>query len=145
MNPEILDFIKSQRVCVLAVEMLDGSPHGATVHFAHSENPLMFFFETDRAYRKSEPLFGRDKSRASLVIGVDEKNMRTLQVDGEVRLINDSEAKLFQEVYFNKFPEKVSKASTHELVFFLLTPTWWRFTDWTKPEGKVVICSEDKK
>jgi hypothetical protein len=43
MNKEILDYIKSQRVCVLAVEMMDSSPHAATVHFAHMDNPLMFF------------------------------------------------------------------------------------------------------
>lgn len=141
-NREILDYIKSQRVCVLAVEMLDGSPHASTVHFANTEDPLVFFFETDRAYRKSEALFGRDKSRASLVVGADESNMKTLQVDGELRLIKESEEKLFQEVYFKKFPEKVAKVSTHKLVFFLLTPTWWRFTDWTKPGGKVIVNSD---
>src|SRR5687767_6673296 len=103
---EILDYIRSQRVGVLAVEMLDGSPHAATVHFAHTENPLLFFFETDKNYRKSEPLFGREKSRASFVVGFDEKEPKTLQLDGEVKLINDSEKELFNKTYFGKFPEK---------------------------------------
>ena len=85
MPPEILEYIASQRVGVLAVEMLDGAPHGATVHFAHSEKPLTFLFETYREYRKAEPLFGRECTRASLVIGFDERNMKTLQMDGVVR------------------------------------------------------------
>jgi len=38
-DKKILDYLKDQRVGVLAVEMLDGSPHGATVHFAHTEDP----------------------------------------------------------------------------------------------------------
>ena len=40
MTPEIINFINSQKVCVLAVEMPDGSPHAATVHFALAEGPV---------------------------------------------------------------------------------------------------------
>ena len=143
MNREILDYIKTQRLSVLAVEMLDGSPHGATVHFAHMENPLMFFFETNRAYRKSEPLLQQELTRASLVIGFDESNIKTLQLDGDVRLLKDEENTLFDEIYLNKFPEKTEKmAANPELLPFVFLPKWWRFTDWTKPEGKVILTSE---
>nr|MBP7804743.1 hypothetical protein [Candidatus Paceibacterota bacterium] len=77
MNQAILDYLNAQRVAVLAIEMMDGSPHGATVHFAYNENPFVFYFETNRNYKKSEPLFGREKSRASLVIGTSETDMKT--------------------------------------------------------------------
>ena len=87
MPREVVDFINKQFLSVLAVEMLDGSPHAATVHFAFSEDPLLFMFETHRPYRKCEALFGRAVSRASLVIGFDENNRKTLQIDGEVKLI----------------------------------------------------------
>ncbi|OGE86022.1 MAG: hypothetical protein A3J48_03245 [Candidatus Doudnabacteria bacterium RIFCSPHIGHO2_02_FULL_46_11] len=146
MNQQILDFIKNERVGVLAVEMLDGSPHAATVHIANTENPLQFFFETYKDYRKSESLFGRDKSRASLVVGCNEQNRQTVQLDGEVRLLkNDEEKKLFEEVYLGKFPEKLEKSKDPKVVFFTFIPNWWRFTGWMKPEGKVVISSEDKQ
>ena len=79
MRKAILDFLKTERTGVLAVEMLDGSPHGATVHFANCEGPFVFYFETNRDYRKSEALLGRPKSRASFVIGIDENIMKTLQ------------------------------------------------------------------
>src|SRR5687767_2038320 len=98
MNQDVLDYIKSQRVGVLAVEMLDGSPHAATVHFAHIENPLTFLLETYREYRKCEALFGRNESRASFVIGSDESNMKTLQMDGMVRLLKDEEERIFNEI-----------------------------------------------
>ncbi len=144
MNQEILDFIKSQRIGVLAVEMLDGAPHAATVHFAHRDSPFQFFFETCREYRKCEPLFGRDRSRASLVIGCDESNMRTLQLDGEVSLVTSQDDKeIFDQIYFGKFPKKKEKAEDPKYVFFSFTPSWWRFTDWTKPEGKIIITSQD--
>lgn len=144
MKPEILEYINSQRICVLAIEMLDGSPHAATVHFAHQNTPLMFYFETSKAYRKCEPLFGRVESRASVVIGSDENNMKTLQMDGIVKIVTEEEKENFKKVYFGKFPNKIAKSYGSENVYFSFIPTWWRFTDWTGPNSKVIICSEDK-
>jgi nitroimidazol reductase NimA-like FMN-containing flavoprotein (pyridoxamine 5'-phosphate oxidase superfamily) len=53
MNEQILNFIKSKRVGVLAVQMPDGSPHAATIHFAYEEEPLVFLFETSPETKKS--------------------------------------------------------------------------------------------
>lgn len=144
MPEDVLRFIRSERAGVLAVEMLNGSPHAATVHFAHTENPLVFYFETDRDYRKSEPLFGREVTRASFVIGLNEMDMKTFQLDGEVRLVKDTEKALFNEAYFGKFPEKLKKSQNPNCVFFTFVPTWWRFTDWKTAQGKVILTSELK-
>ena len=142
MKQEIFDFLKSKRTCVLAVEMMDGSPHAATVHFAHGEDPLVFYFETQNDYRKYEPLAGREKTRASLVVGTDESTMKTLQLDGEVSIITPSEKNQWAKIYLGNFPEKEKKSSDPKFVFFKFTPTWWRFTDWTKPEGKLILLSD---
>jgi len=143
MPKEVIDFIKSQFLAVLAVEMMDGSPHAATVHFAFHEDTSNFLFETYRPYRKCEALFGREKSRASLVIGFDENDRKTLQIDGEVKLLQtDTEKLLFNKIYFKKFPNK--KNNDPQFVFFSLTPKWWRYTDWDSPSGKIIISSDDK-
>lgn len=142
-SAEIIDYIKGERVGVLAVQMLDNSPHAATVHFAYSENSTMFLFETYRPYRKCEALFGRDVSKASFVIGSTEANMKTLQIDGEARLLKENERELFETVYVGKFPEKKKKSEDPKFVFFAFIPTWWRFTDWTRPEGKTIISSDE--
>ncbi len=136
MQQEILDYIRSQRVGVLAVKMMDGSPHGATVHFAHMENPLTFIFLTSPSYKKVEPLRKGD-SPASFVIGVSEDNMKTLQMDGVARLLDTEE---LRTAYFKKFPEKLDKHPDD--VFFVFTPFWWRFTDWTTPQGKMIVASQ---
>ncbi len=145
MKPEIIEYINTQRICVLAVEMLDGSPHAATVHFAHQSEPSVFYFETSKTYRKCEPLFGRAESRASVVIGSDENNMKTLQMDGVVKIVSGKEKENFDKVYFGKFPNKIAKSYGFENVYFSFSPTWWRFTDWTGPNGKVILYSEDNK
>ncbi len=144
MNQKIIDFIQSQRICVLAVEMLDGSPHGATVHFAYDEERNIFYFETNREYRKAEALFGREETRATIVIGVDESNMKTFQLDGTIALIKEEERSAFDIVYLGKFPQKKEKTSQGLFVLFSFTPTWWRYTDWTGQDGKIILTSENK-
>jgi uncharacterized protein YhbP (UPF0306 family) len=141
MNQDILDYINSQRVCVLAVEMPDGSPHAATLHFATSKDGTTFYFLTSPGYRKTEALKGRLTSRASVVVGVDEAVMKTMQLDGEVRIVSEAERKNFDGIYFGKFPEKVGKFA--EDIAFIFTPTWWRYTDWTGANGKRIVSSAD--
>ena len=143
MPKEIFDYLDTQRVAVFAVEMLDGSPHASTVHFAYSNNPFVFYFETCVDYRKAEPLNGRETSRASLVVGFDESNMKTLQLDGNVRLLKPEEMETFNAVYYGKFPDKKGKRYGSDPLFFQFVPIWWRFTDWTHPEGKKILLSTD--
>lgn len=142
MNPEILHYIQSQRIGVLSVEMLDGSPHGATLHFAHTDEPLVFFFKTSSDYRKSQPLLGRDVSRASFVIGVDENNMQTMQLDGTVQILRPDEHANFIAVYYGKFPEKTNTTQDPKSVIFKFVPTRWQYTNWKAPQGKMVVTSK---
>ena len=137
MPQEALDCLNSQRVGVLAVKMLDGTPHGATVHFAYRLEPLTFIFLTTPTYRKLEPLrFG--ETPATFVVGTTEELNKTLQMDG---LANLEDTEELRNIYFTKFPEKLGKHP--EDVFFTFSPSWWRYTDWTLPQGKTIWSSKD--
>jgi uncharacterized protein YhbP (UPF0306 family) len=137
MKQEALDFLKTQRTGVLAVAMPDGMPHGATLHFAHIENPVTFIFKTTRTYKKVEAL-EKGEAKASFVVGTTEEVMKTVQIDGIAKMADTDE---IRKAYFEKFPEKKYKDA--EDIFFVFTPTWWRFTDWTTPQGKMVWSSEN--
>jgi uncharacterized protein YhbP (UPF0306 family) len=136
----VISYIESNRILVLAVQMPDGSPHAATVHYAYDAARNLFIFETYREYRKMEAFASTGTTRASLVIGSSESDMRTLQIDGTARLLNDSDEGVV--LYMKTFPEKQGKYEAQKLVFFACTPTWWRFTDWTHADGKRVETSE---
>lgn len=147
MIPEVFQYLKTQRTGVLAVKMPDGAPHAATVHFAHSDEPFMFYFETKRDSRKAESLLTQTSVVASLVIGTSESEMKTLQLDGTIELVSPTEKTKFDRVYLAKFPEKEEKiqAETPETGAYIclkFTPTWWRFTDWTTLEGKKIWASK---
>jgi general stress protein 26 len=139
MPKEIYDFLDSQRIGVISVEMEDGSPHGATVHFAYQKDPFTFVFFTDRKYRKIQPILANKTTRASLVVGTDEQDMRTLQLDGVAALPTTDE---FANAYFAKFPEKKEKSNGPDDVFFIFTPAWWRYTDYKAQSGKRILSSE---
>ncbi len=139
-SSEIVSYIQGNRVCVLAVQMPDGTPHAATVHFAYDAERNLFVFETYREYRKMEAFAKDGTARASLVIGSNEGDMRTLQIDGTAHMLSDTDEAV--ALYMKTFPEKQGKYDEHKLVFFACAPTWWRFTDWTHPAGKRVETSE---
>lgn len=141
MNQSVLDYIKTQKACVLAVEMMDGAPHAATVHFASSDVPV-FYFETNKNYRKAEPMLKKNEVRASLVIGSSEETPKTLQVDGVIRLIHDNELAEYEKIYLGRFPEKLTKSKDPNFLRLIFIPSWWRFSDFTN--GRKIITSEDK-
>lgn len=140
MPSEIYDFLDSQRVGVVAVEMEDGSPHGATVHFAYRTDPFAIVILTERKYTKMRPLLTNGPTRASFVVGTDERTTKTLQLDGVATLPKGEEC---ESVYFAKFPDKKDKYNSPDDVFFIFTPKWWRFTDYSTPSGKHVRSSAE--
>ena len=138
MSEKVLEFLKTKEVCTLAVQMLDGSPHAATVHFAYQAEPFTFVIFTNPKYRKAEPILKKDKVLASMVItNEEEPNQKTLQLDGEITTLKAEE---YRTVYLERFPKTAEKHSND--FPFIFTPTWWRFTDWSSPGGKTVITSD---
>lgn len=144
MKPKILEYISTQQVCVVALEMADGSPHAATVHFAHQEFPLLFYFETDKNSRKGQAILSRPVTRASLVLGTIETTKQTLQMDGEMRVITNEENEVYEKTYLGKFPQKTDKTKGPNFLRLVFTPSWWRFTDWATPQGKEITTSTDE-
>ncbi len=135
----LLEYLRTQRICALAVEMLDGSPHVATVHFAHTEEPLTFLIETSREYRKAEKVMKDGVTRASLCVGFVEGAVQAAQFDG---ILKEASAEAVQ-LYLQKFPEKADKAASPTTIFLQFDPSWWRFTNWAAPGGKKVWTSTD--
>lgn len=133
----MISFLNNNRVGVFAIQMKDGTPHSAALHFAYDPVNLTFVFLTSPLYRKHEPLESQNDVRASFVVGVSEDEMKTVQLDGVARL---GCSEKLRELYEAKFPEKAAEYDDN--VFFIFTPDWWRYVDWNKPEGKTVLNSD---
>jgi hypothetical protein len=57
---------------------------------------------------------------------------KTFQADGEAKIVLDEN---FKETYLTKFPEK--QGEFLDDIFFILTPNWWRYTEWGTAHGKI--------
>lgn len=138
-DKSVLGFLSTNRVGVLSVQLKDGSPHGATVHFSHQVNPTKLFFLTDRKYKKCEALLEGNLVRASFVLGFSEKEMKTLQLDGSVRMVTDAgELAFLKEIHFEKIPTAKEYENDPDSVFLEFVPTWWQYSDYnTKPETRI--------
>lgn len=140
MDERINNFLTAERLGVLAVELLDGSPHAATMHFAHIAEPFTILFVTSKSYRKAERILQSGETRASFVVGVSEQSLKTMQIDGIIRSITDEQT---INSYLQKFPEKKEKIDNPEELLLALTPTWWKFEDYKAPEGQKTIESNN--
>lgn len=139
MTQPIFDYLHTQRIGVVAVAMLDGSPHAATVHFAYMQEPLQLLMMTNRNYKKCEPIIANGEARASFVVGFSETEMRTLQMDGTLAFADEAAV---SASYFDRFPEKRERYNAPDDVFLMFTPTWWRFTDFKAPKEERIITSD---
>jgi general stress protein 26 len=139
---EVIHYLEGARVGVIALELLDGSIHGATVHFAFTENPFTFYFQTFNDSKKADLLTLGKAPKASFVVGTDESTMQTLQLDGIADLVQSREKELCEMLYLAKFPEKKDRAFDPRSIYFKFTPKWWRFSDFKNPKGKLILSSE---
>jgi hypothetical protein len=115
------------------------------VHFAFDEKTNSFLVKTSKKYRKVEPLLEKGDTRASIVVGFSEGEMKTFQADGIAEYVHDELGKNeFGNVYYAKFSEKERDDQDPEAVYIRFTPIWWRFTDFKTPEGKKIVLSTDK-
>ena len=139
MKEEMIAFLQKERFGSVATLLLNGDPHVATVHFAFVPETFEIIIQTNPHSRKYERLAEVGFCRASFTTGFEEIKTIIAQFDGFVST-NVTQAQ--KDFYLEKFPEKMGKYKTE--VFIVFTPDWWRYTNWTKPEGKTIFTSDGK-
>ena len=139
MKEEMIAFLQKERFGSVATQLLNGDPHVATVHFACIPSTLEIIIQTNPLSRKYERLAQDGICRASFTTGFEEIKTIVAQFDGS---ISTDVTQAQKDFYLEKFPEKMGKYKTE--VFIVLTPDWWRYTNWTKLEGKTIFNSNGK-
>ena len=135
MDQGILDLLSKERVCALSVCMPDRSCHTAAMHYSHIPDPLTIYIQTENTSKKMQGLKNGQPIAASIVVGFNEQEMKTLQIDGTVRLIADtSSLPAIHQIHYSKHPHAEQYKNDPGTVFLAFTPTWYRYTDYkTQP------------
>lgn len=124
---KVLEFLKGKRVCVLATVGENNVPQTAVVHFSHQEDPLEFYFFTSKDSRKAKNAL--KDSKASVVVGWDEDEFITVQMDGEVHVLQGEDLQKMQTIHFAKFPSREKFKDDEDSEFLVFTPKWIRYTN----------------
>jgi len=133
MDRRVLDFLAKNRVCVLSVLLKDGSPHTAAMHYSHINSPLEIYIQTENTSRKCQALLKGKPIKSSVVVGFSEDEFRTLQLDGNIKIVNKNKLKNIHDIHYKKHPEAKQWKDDPATVFLIFKPTWWRYTEY-KPK-----------
>ena len=131
MDKRALDFLKQHRVCSLTTLLVDGSPHAAALHYSHTDDPTEIYISTENNSRKCQALLSGAAVKGAFVIGFDEEEFVTLQINGEVKIVKEKdELAKIQEIHYAKHPESKKYKDEPGTVFLVFKPTWWRYTEY---------------
>ncbi len=146
MDPKILEFLKNHRVCSLTTLLPDGSPHAAALHYSHQDSPLELYFSTENTSRKCLGLLKGETVKASVVVGFSEEEWITLQLDGEVQAVSDSEELgKIQAIHYAKHPGSAKYKDDPVTIFLKFNAAWWRYTDYNTCPVTVISSEVGEK
>lgn len=130
---EILSFIKSKPLMTISTIDLNAAPQSALVGFGQTDD-FQIIFGTSNTSRKYANI-GADP-RVAIVIGWD--STQTIQYEGEARELQGEEAVAMSEIYFVKHIEARKYRDLADQRYFLVEPTWLRYTDLAHTPWEIV-------
>jgi len=124
---KVLQFLKSERLCVLATADKSSKPEAAMVCFFVKDD-LSIFLYTDPRSRKAKNL--GENSQASLVICNLEKQIE-IQVDGKTTILEGDEAQKAKEYIVSVDPGQKPHMEKRPVIFIFFKPDWIRYCNFS--------------
>jgi general stress protein 26 len=122
---EVFQFMKNQRLAVLATVGEDRKPEAALMGFAVTPE-LEIIFDTVKSSRKYPNL--KNNPRVAWVIGCTSEI--TVQYEGLAAELEGEELTKYQKTYFAVFPDGPARQSWPGITYFVVRPKWVRYCDY---------------
>lgn len=139
---ELIEFIRANPLATVATVSADGSPEGAIVGVAVSDE-LELVFDTVDTSRKFRNV--KSNARIAVVFGATgpyqpgSHDERTLQYEGAADIPAGDELKRVQEgIYFRQFPDGRSRLKWAHIAYVRVRPKWIRYSDYNANPPKIV-------
>jgi general stress protein 26 len=130
---EVYQFMKSERLAVLATSGEDGRPEAALMGFAVTQD-LEIIFDTVKTSRKYPNL--KKNSRVAWVIGCATEI--TVQYEGIAQeLETEEELTKYKKTYFEAFPDGPARESWPGITYFVVRPIWVRYCDYDPTRRRI--------
>lgn len=130
---EVYQFMKSERLAVLATAGEDRRPEAALMGFAVTPQ-LEIIFDTVKSSRKYPNL--KKNPRVAWVIGCATEI--TVQYEGIAQeLESEEELAKYKRTYFEAFPDGPARGSWPGITYFVVRPTWVRYCDYDPTRTRI--------
>jgi len=130
---ELYQFMKSERLAVLATVGNDNRPEAALMGFAVTPE-LEIIFDTVKSARKYPNL--KNNSRVAWVIGCTTEV--TVQYEGIAQeLETPEELTKYKKTYFEAFPDGPARESWPGITYFVVRPKWVRYCDYDRARRRI--------
>lgn len=134
LQSQVLAFLKSQKLAVIATNSADGAPESALVGVAVTPQ-LELVFDTVCTTRKAINL--RRDPRISAVIGLADEE--TLQMEGVADEPIGHDLNQVRDIYFQAYPDGRERLNWVGITHFRVHPTWICFTSYLDPKRSVEL------
>jgi pyridoxine/pyridoxamine 5'-phosphate oxidase len=128
----LYQFLRKQKLAVLATIAADGSPQCALVGFAVTPE-LEIVFDTVSTSRKYANLM--TNAKAAFVIGWEHEV--TVQYEGVAQQLRGDNAQAYKRVYFSAWPDGPEREKWPNIAYFLVHPRWIRYSDFNPESYKI--------
>lgn len=122
---DVKQFLDGFETCVIATNSGD-QPQAATVGFSVDDD-FKILIATSEKTRKAVNL--TENNKVSLVVGFE--GPKTMQLEGVAEKVDQDTYKDRINLHFERVPAAKKYAGDTGQNYYLITPTWLRFTDYT--------------
>jgi len=136
---EVLLFMRSHLLAVVATASAEGAPQAAVVGFATTEQ-FELVFDTLSTTRKVSNL--RRSPKVAAVIGWDAE--QTVQYEGMADEPTGLELERLKRVYFAQFPDGPSRQAWPDITYVRVRPTWIRYSDFRDNQTYIVEYTREQ-
>jgi uncharacterized pyridoxamine 5'-phosphate oxidase family protein len=133
---DVLTFLNKNTHAVISTCGLNGQPEAALIGFGETENLEIIFgtFNTSKKYKNLQ-----ENNRVALVTGWEADVFITVQYEGITRELKPEELDHYLDLYHVKVPSATHYHTHPEQRYFLITPTWIRYSDLTGDKNIVEL------
>jgi len=124
---DLFHFIEQSKLGVLSSVAPSGAPQSALVGIAVTED-LRIVFDTVKTSRK----YGNLKARSTCSFVFVWTGEQTVQYEGIAEELGGRQLQRYQEIYFQTWPDGLSRTQWPDIVYFLVKPKWIRYSDFDK-------------
>lgn len=125
----LLAFMRQEPYAVQASVSASGKPQVATIGVVVSDS-FEVFFDTLDTTRKAVNL-RRNPAVAMALGSTAEATERTVQLEGTADEPGGADLQRLFDLYFDRFPDGRDRQRWPGIVYFRVTPTWLRYSDFS--------------